>query len=854
MTQSTEVRSEVSSLPRREPGRSEIDVQEVGRALRRFVRGSDRMDETLERVGEGWLPALLHRYRDEGHVRTPFPFYLPDARLGGEGGEPLDSLLRRALTGLELDAGDARVLTDNLPRFEKAIRAALEGRTGRIPFQDVAGKAGASAVQGLSDHVRPVLEKAWTVLVSAVPPGELLPFGGDVPLELWIHAAETRAHAVRSTLVAELSELRRRTRERLALELTDETESVRGLGGGPDVLDPSALARVSKKRSGRVGLDPARRDALLAAVEVIEGFLQGAASPALLVVETGESRTDAVRRTSGVPEMDGNSASAEAAADDHEAHTSTSSVWVFTDPDPSSRALELFLREADAWTEIVQAIRRCELEVEGTFDPARHEPVLGAITRDSLTQEELALLPPVLAVESSVRLRGRGLSALSRVLRSGWPVHVLVSIDPFDDTEPDRYRLELGYIGMGHRRAAVHQGTASEPADLIGSFARLSGRLEPSLHIIATANTDAEPGPWLHLGAAVEGRAHPVFIYDPGTGRSWSERFDFGGNPATEIDWPVYPFAYQPVDESVRQQSLELAFTFVDFALLDRSARDHFRIIPDGFEHDDLVPVAEALESSELSHTPRIPYVWAVGGEGRLTRLATTEAMLRGSRDRLDFWWTLQELAGVRNAYVQSAVARAEGAAAERAETERQEREAKFQGELDEARESAVKDALGGVAQFLLGMGDAPQAFAGGFGGAVGGLVGGTTAGAGGIGSAGASAGATVDVPTSTPSTEEAPVQPSAPAPAAPAADAAEDPWVDTPLCTSCNDCVQINPRLFVYDENKQVRIGDPEAGTFADLVKAAEKCPSRCIHTGTPLNADEPGLSELVERAKAFR
>ena len=79
------------------------------------------------------------------------------------------------------------------------------------------------------------------------------------------------------------------------------------------------------------------------------------------------------------------------------------------------------------------------------------------------------------------------------------------------------------------------------------------------------------------------------------------------------------------------------------------------------------------------------------------------------------------------------------------------------------------------------------------------------------------------------------------------------EPWINSMLCTSCNDCININPRLFVYNENKQAVIGDPKAGTYAQLVQAAEKCPSRCIHPGTPLNPDEPNLEELKKRAKKF-
>jgi len=42
-------------------------------------------------------------------------------------------------------------------------------------------------------------------------------------------------------------------------------------------------------------------------------------------------------------------------------------------------------------------------------------------------------------------------------------------------------------------------------------------------------------------------------------------------------------------------------------------------------------------------------------------------------------------------------------------------------------------------------------------------------------------------------------------------------------------------------------------AGTFADLVAAAEICPAKCIHPGKPLDPNEPGLEELMARAEPF-
>jgi ferredoxin len=80
-----------------------------------------------------------------------------------------------------------------------------------------------------------------------------------------------------------------------------------------------------------------------------------------------------------------------------------------------------------------------------------------------------------------------------------------------------------------------------------------------------------------------------------------------------------------------------------------------------------------------------------------------------------------------------------------------------------------------------------------------------------------------------------------------------DEPWIDSVLCTSCNDCMKFNPLVFVYNENKQALIGDAKAGTFEQIVKAAENCPARCIHPGKPLNPDEPNLDELIERAKPF-
>jgi hypothetical protein len=81
----------------------------------------------------------------------------------------------------------------------------------------------------------------------------------------------------------------------------------------------------------------------------------------------------------------------------------------------------------------------------------------------------------------------------------------------------------------------------------------------------------------------------------------------------------------------------------------------------------------------------------------------------------------------------------------------------------------------------------------------------------------------------------------------------ADEPWIETARCSTCNECTAINDRMFAYNENKQAFIKDPDAGTFRELIEAAETCQVAVIHPGKPRNPNESGLEELVERANAF-
>ena len=104
-----------------------------------------------------------------------------------------------------------------------------------------------------------------------------------------------------------------------------------------------------------------------------------------------------------------------------------------------------------------------------------------------------------------------------------------------------------------------------------------------------------------------------------------------------------------------------------------------------------------------------------------------------------------------------------------------------------------------------------------------------------------------------------APVVVPAAAAAAPAAveaapeKSSDEPYIETPRCSTCNECTQINDKMFGYDSNKQAYIINPDAGTYRQLVEAAESCQVSIIHPGKPRNPNEPGLDELLKRAEPF-
>jgi ferredoxin len=807
------------------PAEGDPDDEVRGR-LRRFHFDDLDDDTGLALPDDDFLPALLHPFRDPERVRHDYPLVLAPGGAAGDGSvaTPLGGLLDELTRHLVPDPDEARLLRDNLPRLEHGVRAALDGRGPSADAAEVVTRAAriTEDALGLPGESGTRLHDDLERLVAALPAGgTLLTLGEQTPLLLLLHVAIERAVRQRTALRAEIGALRRRLRELLRLDDSTRTGADRSrivagrLGAGQAFVDPEALARVVGSAGPATPIDPDRRARIDAALARFDEYLDAEDEPLVHVVhhETPPEHGDR-------PEID----------------------WSVVDASAVCReGSARFERAAGRYAPLFAAMRMAGLELESAYDPPRHDRLRESFDWRSFTPTELHALPPVLVLASADRLAGAGMVDLSHLLLAGQPINVLVTVQPAanpglgpDDDPLAGYRFELAYLGVSHREAMVSQSSAARPDHLVDGFRRGLETTRASLHVVASGlgrgGRPAPLGSWLHGGAALEGRAHPFFRYDPEAGETWARRVDFSANAQPEADWPTYTLPCTDADGERRDRTV--AFTFADFALLEHCSRRHFRVVPSGFAADELIPLDEYLVLSPDEARERVPYVLAVDGDRRLHRLAITRRLTFACRDRLDYWRTLQELAGVRNEYVREALERQREELAAEFQAERDALLAAHADGLERARSEAAGDAMRRLAESLL------------------------------VTDVAGLAAETLAAPPPAASSEPAPpAEASAAAEAAPEAEPetpaaeaeAEEPWIDTLLCTSCNDCLEINPRLFVYNANKQAVIGDPRAGTFDELVRGAEKCPARCIHPGAPLDPDEPGLDALIERAKPF-
>ena len=460
-------------------------------------------------------------------------------------------------------------------------------------------------------------------------------------------------------------------------------------------------------------------------------------------------------------------------------------------------ALDEYVRRLPSMVQLHVALQVGALEADGRYAEGTHDPVFAAMDERALAAEDLAFFPDLL-VQCAPDDAPQSSASLMEALTTGAPLKVVVRVDDVLDAPGLTGRRP----GFGLREsqlaaAAMSLGDVFVLQAAAANLLQVREELQRGLRHRGPALFCIYGGP--------ERRAASLPPYLVTAAALQSRAFPtFCYDPGAGDDLAArFALAHNPQPErdwpretlqfadSEAQDTREtVAFTPIDFALCDPRHARHFSVVPRAQWQDGLVPAAQWLEQPSDDATTALPYVWAIDEDDLLCRLVVDEPLMRAARRSAEQWRRLQELAGIQDSRVERALAR-----------ERAVWQARLEEQVAAARSASTP---------------APQSVA-------------------------------VPSPSAAPATItelDAAVEP----PRNP-----DEPYVETLRCSSCNECTLAFPKIFAYNDDKQAYLKDREAATYRQLVEAAESCQVSVIHPGKPRNPDEPGLEELLERAKPF-
>ena len=551
--------------------------------------------------------------------------------------------------------------------------------------------------------------------------------------------------------------------------------------------------------------------------------------------------------------------------------TGCSSVWASTYPfnpypfpwvnhlfqDSPSIAIGVFEGHMRKMTDNFVTIRRAELELAGEYDPAVHDKAFATFNWKEFTDEEFDLCPPIVSMGGDGAMLDIGFQNLSRLLASGKPVRVVVldtqvysntggqactsgftgqvaDMSAYGQAQHGKQemRKELGLLALAHRGAFVHQSSQASPSHLVAGVIKGLKTRRPAVFNLYT------PCPIEHGLAdnssrqaarlALESRAFPYFTYNPDAGATFAECLDLEANPAFDDLWPLYTLTFKDGDST---KEMELPLTTADWAATEGRFKKHFADVPHEKWNDDMVPFHLFLQLDVAERDGKTPFIHVLNGAS-LGRQSVSKEIVALAEERLLFWSQLRQLAGIEvSSVVRDRIASAleqEFSARAAALT------ADYEHKIADLKATYAQTVARRIAEGLMRVAE----------------------------------GKTEPLPMAQDSSttaasaklaSPAPATPAAPEPTPAATATAEEhhdtvePYIDSEMCTSCDECIGVSNKLFAYNADKQSYVKDPKGGSYSQLVKAAELCPVSAIHPGTPLNPSEKDLEKWVKRAERF-
>ena len=466
--------------------------------------------------------------------------------------------------------------------------------------------------------------------------------------------------------------------------------------------------------------------------------------------------------------------------------------------DNCADAAQAFRARLPKLAETVKAIAIAELEIDGRYVEVEHDPFFQSFGEASLGADDVALFPDYLVCIAADRNDAPENAELMEMLSTGLPVRVLVEAnDLLEQAALGGQHLAFGVRSMRLANTATSLGGVFVVQTTSSNMYALRRGLENALR---------HPGAALLSVYAGAGTSEALSPYLAAAAAMESRAFPAfiydphaGDNQAARFslqDNPQ-PEADWPVrgleyaDADLQRVSVQCPFTIADFMLCDCRHAAHFARVPRERWNARMLPADEWLARDPKRSGDAVPYVLAVDTDDVLQRVIADAQVMRTVTQCRTFWHRLQEQGGIHNSHAALVLAR-----------EQKKWEQTKALEIEQIKAVSIPP--------------------------------------------------TETVPPAGPGDGANGALPS-PESVSPARNP-DDAWIETARCPSCNECQLINDRMFKYNDNKQAYIADIDAGTFRQLVEAAEACQVSIIHPGKPRNPNEPGLPELIGRAEPFQ
>lgn len=321
----------------------------------------------------------------------------------------------------------------------------------------------------------------------------------------------------------------------------------------------------------------------------------------------------------------------------------------------------------------VRALRLARLELDDSYDPARHDDEFRRLSWAEFTPDELALLPTVMTIGGDGASYDIGFGAMSRVLASDTPIKVLVldsgaysntggqaSTSSFtgQDSDLSRFggahhgkhesRKELGLLASFHPHVLACATSTAMHGHFLQATMRMLEYPAPAVMDVYTPcggeQGIAENKSNARARLAVESRMHPLFVHDPRRGTTLHDWFSLDGNPDIGKTWTTSTLEY--LDEAGQVQLLTTPLTPAEFALGEVRFKKQFRRMrPD--DEVGAIPIDEYVELSPEARVGKMPFIYATDDERHLIKVACSDSIVALVEDRRRYWQTLQYLSGV---------------------------------------------------------------------------------------------------------------------------------------------------------------------------------------------------------------